>query len=126
MTNPEDNGSKTVLLCEDEDSLRELMRASLGDGFTFVEAVDGRDAVRLIRELQPDVVLLDLMLPGKNGYEILEEVRRERATNETPIVVVTAWGHDRDEVLAAGADRFVPKPFVPDELKAVIEDLLDE
>lgn len=116
--------AKTILICEDDESLRELMRIAVGDGYNCVETADGQEALELMRELRPDLLLLDLMLPGKTGLDVLAELRAERATGKTPVVVVTAWSHDREAVLDAGADAFVAKPFVPDELKAVVDELL--
>ena len=117
--------AKTILICEDEEPLRELMRAAIGDGYVFLEAADGRDALALVAERRPDVVVLDLMLPGMSGLDVLRELRADAATATTPVVVVTAWSEARDDVVAAGADRFVCKPFDPDELKAVVDELAD-
>jgi two-component system alkaline phosphatase synthesis response regulator PhoP len=117
-------GSKTILICEDEDSLRELVRVSLGDGYRFAEAADGIESIDLARELRPDLVILDLMLPRKSGVEVLAELRRDRSIGDTPVVVITAWTHAQQAAVAAGADRFVAKPFDPDELKAVVSELL--
>jgi two-component system alkaline phosphatase synthesis response regulator PhoP len=117
-------GSKTILICEDEDSLRELVRVSLGDGYRFAEAADGIESIDRARELRPDLVILDLMLPRKSGVEVLAELRRDRSIGDTPVVVITAWTHAQQAAVAAGADRFVAKPFDPDELKAVVSELL--
>jgi DNA-binding response OmpR family regulator len=114
---------KTILICEDEASLRELVRAILGPEYRFAEASEGDEALALIREVEPDLVVLDLMLPGKSGLEVLSELRSGSA-GHTPVVVVTAWTHAEEAVLAAGADRFIPKPFEPDELLATVEELL--
>jgi DNA-binding response OmpR family regulator len=117
-------GSKPILICEDEESLRELVRVSLGDGYRFAEAADGIESIDLARELRPDLVILDLMLPRKSGVEVLAELRRDRSIGDTPVVVITAWTHAQQAAVAAGADRFVAKPFDPDELKAVVSELL--
>lgn len=116
--------SKTILICEDEDSLRELVRVSLGDGYRFAEAADGVESIDMARELQPDLVILDLMLPRKSGVEVLAELRGDGAIGDTPVVVITAWTHAQQAAVAAGADRFVAKPFDPDELRAVVSELL--
>ena len=116
--------SKTILICEDEDALRELVRVSLGDAYRYAEAADGVESIDLARELHPDLVILDLMLPRKSGVEVLAELRGDRAIGDTPVVVITAWTHAQQAAVAAGADRFVAKPFDPDELKAVVLELL--
>ena len=116
--------AKTILICEDEDSLRELVRVSLGDGYTFFEAADGIESIDLARELRPDLVILDLMLPRKSGVEVLAELRGDQTIRDTPVVVITAWTHAQQAAVAAGADRFVAKPFDPDELREVVLEVL--
>src|SRR6266508_1723645 len=115
---------KTILICDDEPTLRELVRASLDGGYRFVEASDGLVAIELARELEPDVVILDLMLPRVGGLEVLAELRADEKLRRVPVLVITAWNETREDVLAAGAADFVAKPFDPDELRAAIEKLL--
>ena len=116
--------AKTILIAEDEASLRELVRAVLGPRYRYAEAETGEEALALARELRPDLVILDLMLPGKSGLDVLADLRAEERSGHTPVVVVTAWSYAQDAVIAAGADRFVPKPFEPEDLQAIVEDLL--
>jgi CheY-like chemotaxis protein len=115
---------KTILICEDDFALRELIRAAVGSAYRVVEASDGNDAVELVREVEPDLVILDLMLPGRSGAEVLAAMRADPKTAATPVVVVTAWTHIDEDMLAAGASRFVRKPFDPDELRDTVEELL--
>jgi len=115
---------KTILICDDEPTLRELVRASLDGGYRFAEASDGLVAIELARELEPDVVILDLMLPRVGGLEVLAELRADEKLRRVPVLVITAWNETREDVLAAGAADFVAKPFDPDELRAAIEKLL--
>jgi len=115
---------KTILICDDEPTLRELVRASLDGGYRFAEASDGLVAIELARELEPDVVILDLMLPRVGGLEVLAELRADEKLRHVPVLVITAWNETREDVLAAGAADFVAKPFDPDELRAAIEKLL--
>jgi len=115
---------KTILICEDEPALRELVRASLDSGYEFAEASDGYVALRLIRELRPDAVILDLMLPGLSGLEVLAELRADEQLRDTPVLVITAWSETHDDVIAAGADDFLPKPFDPDQLQAKLAKLV--
>jgi CheY-like chemotaxis protein len=116
----------TILICEDEEPLRELMRAALGDAYRYAEATDGRSSLDLARELRPDLIVLDVMMPGTSGLDVLAALRSDPATGNTPVVVITAWTHAQQEALAAGAQRFVSKPFDPDELKAIVDELLGE
>jgi DNA-binding response OmpR family regulator len=114
----------TILICEDEASLRELVRVSLGENYGFLEATDGNEALDLARTERPDVVVLDLMLPGLSGLDVLAKLREDRNGKQVPVVVISAWGDARDDAFAAGADRFVLKPFDPDDLRAVVEELV--
>jgi len=114
----------TILVCDDEPSLRELVRAVLGPGYRFAEAADGEAALALARDVVPDLVVLDLMLPVMSGMVVLEELRRDARLAQVPVVVMTAWSHAEASARTAGADRFVSKPFHPDELTAAVEELL--
>jgi CheY-like chemotaxis protein len=115
---------KTILICDDEPALRELIRASLDDGYLFAEASDGMTALELAREVEPDLVILDLMLPRLGGLEVLARFRADEQLRQVPVLVITAWNESREDVLAAGAAEFASKPFDPDVLKASIENLL--
>jgi CheY-like chemotaxis protein len=115
----------TILICEDEDPLRELVRAALGDAYAYAEAVDGHEALELARTLGPDLIVLDVMLPGTSGLDVLATLREDTVTGRIPVVVITAWTHAQQEVLDAGAERFVSKPFDPDELKRIVDELLE-
>jgi CheY-like chemotaxis protein len=120
-----DRVAATILVCDDEPPLRELVRAILGDGFEYLEASDGETALELIREARPDLVILDVMLPRRNGLEVLTEIRRSPELTRTPVVVVTAWTHAESSALAAGANRVFGKPFDPDDLIAAVDELLE-
>jgi DNA-binding response OmpR family regulator len=115
---------KTVLICDDDANLRTLVRLALGDGFHFVEAPDGHLAVVLARQAEPDLIVLDLMLPGQSGLDVLSEIRQSSGISNTPVIVVSAWSYSDDEALAAGANRFLAKPFEPDDLRDAVVELL--
>jgi CheY-like chemotaxis protein len=114
---------KTILICDDEPALRELIRASVDNGYHFAEASDGVLALELAREVRPDVVILDLMLPRLSGLEVLARLNGDEELRDVPVIVITAWNETRDEVLAAGAADFVTKPFDPEHLKQAVESL---
>ena len=116
---------KTILICDDEPALRELVRASLSDGYRFAEASDGLLAIELAREVEPDIVILDLMLPRLGGLEVLAQLQTDEQLRDVPVLVITAWNETKEDVLAAGATEFVSKPFDPDELRTSIEKLLE-
>jgi DNA-binding response OmpR family regulator len=117
----------TVLLVEDERDIADLVRYHVEKaGMRFIHAVDGGAALRLARDEQPDVALLDLMLPGLDGLEVCRQLRREAATRRLPIIMLTARGEEVDRVvgLELGADDYVVKPFSPRELLARIRAVL--
>jgi CheY-like chemotaxis protein len=104
----------TVLLVDDEESLRMVMKDLLErDGWTVREAADGMAAMAAVDEHAPDIILLDLNLPGLDGYEVLNRLRSRGTTRDVPVIVLTAKGDEDNEVrvLEAGADDFLTKPF---------------
>ncbi len=115
---------KTILICDDEPALRELVRATLSDGYRFAEASDGVVALELAHDLEPDAVILDLMLPRLGGLEVLAHFQTDDQLRNVPVLVITAWNETREDVLAAGASDFVTKPFDPDALRVAVEELL--
>lgn len=118
------NPAATVLICEDEEPLRELIRVSLGASHRFLEASDGKTGLQLAFEHRPDVIVLDVMLPGVSGLDVLRALRSDPELAGTPVVAISAWVHLEGEALAAGADGFVGKPFDPQELRSTVENLL--
>ncbi|MBN2840594.1 MAG: response regulator [Coriobacteriia bacterium] len=117
--------AQTILICEDDENLRQLIRVVLDGRYRFVEAQDGSEALELALRLRPDLIILDLMLPGTSGFEVLTQLREQLPDAETRVIVLSAWGHADQAALGAGADRFVPKPFEPDELRSVVSEVLD-
>ena len=114
----------TVLICEDEPALRELIRISLDGQYAFVEADDGVECVEVAREVQPDLIVLDMMLPGRNGIDVLRELRSDSELARTPVVVLTAQPGTRDDALREGATRVMEKPFDPDDISAAVKEVL--
>jgi CheY-like chemotaxis protein len=114
----------TVLICDDEPSLRELIRISLDGPYRFVEADDGEESLELARSVRPDVVILDMMMPRLSGLEVLSQLRREEGLSETPIIVLTAQPATREQALSAGADIVMVKPFEPEQIIAAVEEVL--
>jgi CheY-like chemotaxis protein len=114
----------TVLICDDEPSLRELIRISLGDDYEFVEADDGIVCRDLAREVRPDVVVLDVLMPRRGGLEVLADIRADESLAETKVIVLTAQPAARDDALRGGADMVIEKPFTPDDITAAVEEVL--
>jgi DNA-binding response OmpR family regulator len=114
----------TVLICDDEPSLRELIRVSLDGPYSFAEADDGEKSLEIARRLRPDVIILDMMMPRLSGLEVLSEIRADRGLAETPVIVLTAQPSTKEEALRSGADIVMVKPFEPEEITAAVEEVL--
>lgn len=121
--------SLRVLICDNEEPLRALVRAALAPrGYELLEARDGDESLVRAREAKPDLIVLDMMMPGRTGLDVLRELRADPDLSATPVVMLTARAQLTDEQAAAdaGADRFLPKPFSPLELDALIASLLED
>lgn len=113
-----------ILVVDDEPNIREVVGLYLRqDGHVVVSAADGEEALRLYQQTRPDLVVLDLMLPGLSGLEVC---RRLQATRRVPLIMLTAKGEEEDRIvgLGVGADDYVVKPFSPRELVARVEAVL--
>ena len=118
---------KTLLLVEDNEDLLEVLRITFeAEGFRCLTAADGEEALKLCKRHGPDLLVLDLMLPGMDGFEVCTEIKRDRALSHIPILMLTAKAEESDVVLglSLGADDYVPKPARPRELVARVRNLL--
>ena len=121
------NGSKRLLLVEDDRPLADLVKYHFDrEGFTVISTSAGDEALILVDEVKPDLVILDWMIEGVSGIEVCRRLRRNPATQNLPILMLTARGDEEDRVrgLETGADDFVTKPFSPKELIARANALL--
>jgi CheY-like chemotaxis protein len=109
---------KTIAVVEDNADNRLLLRALLGDVYQLTEYVDGVQALAGLREDRPDLVLLDISLPGMDGSEVLARIRADAALRDLPVIAVTAhaMAGDRERLLAAGFDDYVTKPITGEEV----------
>lgn len=119
----EDVGGAGILIVEDHPTMREAMRMVLEhEGFRIREAADGASALEMVREELPDLVFLDLNIPGTSGADVLKELKSDPKTAAIRVVIVTATGEEgRDHVLALGADEYFTKPFSPLALLRTVE-----
>ena len=118
---------KKVLVVEDEPDIRKLVRYNLAqERFKVVEAEDGEKALRAIQRERPDLIILDLMLPGLSGLELCRTLRERAETARLPILMLTAKAGEADRVvgLEMGADDYLTKPFSPRELVARVKAIL--
>ncbi len=116
-----------ILIVEDEPDILEVMAHNLErEGYAVLMARDGAEGLRLAREQSPDLLVLDLMLPGMDGLEVCRLLKEERATRTLPIIMVSAKDAESDVILGLGlgADDYVPKPFSPRELVARVRAVL--
>jgi two-component system phosphate regulon response regulator PhoB len=119
--------TKRLLVVEDDRPISDLLKHHFaGAGFTVTTTPNGDEALILIEEIKPDLVILDWMIEGTGGVEICRRIRRSRSTARLPIIMLTARGEEDDRVrgLESGADDFVAKPFSPKELLARANALL--
>jgi two-component system, OmpR family, alkaline phosphatase synthesis response regulator PhoP len=120
---------KTILIADDEPALLRLMEFVLTrHGYALIRATNGEEALELIRAHRPDLAVLDVMMPKRDGLSVTRAVRSEAAIAATPIVLLTARAQDADiaEGVAVGADAYLTKPFVPEQLAQTVASLLDE
>jgi len=109
----------TIIVVEDDPDILHLLTFNIqSSGFDVLTSIDGNEALRLIREHVPDLVILDLMLPGLDGFEVCKHLKREPETQSIPVIMLTARGEEVDRIvgLELGADDYVVKPFSPREL----------
>jgi DNA-binding response OmpR family regulator len=117
----------TVLVVDDEAPIRLLCRVNLeAEGMTVLEAADGDRGLELARAELPDVILLDVMMPGRSGWEVAEELLADETTSGIPIVFLTARAEIRDRAkgIDLGGVDYVTKPFNPVELAPLVQDLV--
>lgn len=116
-----------ILIVDDEENIRELIKFNLeASGYSTIETDNGLDAVKIADEEMPKLILLDLMLPKLDGYEVCKEIRKNKRTASIPIIMLTAKGEELDKILGLelGADDYLTKPFSVRELVARVKSLL--
>ena len=117
-----------VLLVDDERSIRTICRVNLeGDGLAVSEAADGAEALEVVRRARPSVVLLDVMMPGVDGWDVAEQLAADDETRGIPVVFLSARAAPEDRLRAQelGAVGYVVKPFDPLELAGIVRDVLE-
>ena len=121
--------TKRILVIEDNEDNRRIVRDLFTSaGYELLEAVSGEDGVTLARRERPDLILMDIQLPGFDGYEATRRIKAEPGLAGVPIIVVTSYALSGDDVkaMAAGADGYVSKPFSPRALLAKVREFLPD
>ncbi len=119
----------TILIVDDSQTVREMVSEQLRRaGFAVVEAVDGEEAIAKIQESLPDLVVTDIVMPKKNGYELCRWLKSEQQTRNIPVIMCTSKGEEFDLYwgMKQGADAYITKPYHPPDLLAAVKKLLKE
>ena len=118
---------KKILIADDERALRMLISGTLEiSGFEILEVDNGIDAFDLAQQAKPDVIILDVMMPGMTGYEVCRKIKDDPELKQIKVLILTAKGQqaDKEAAMNSNADFYMPKPFSPAELLDVVEGLL--
>lgn len=116
-----------ILIADDEEDVRELVGMNLRRaGYDTVEAADGLQTLAQVRRRKPDAIVLDVMMPGRDGFGVCQELREDESTRHIPVIMLTAKGQTQDRIagLERGADDYLSKPFSPKELVLRVQALL--
>lgn len=124
----EENKKTKILIVDDESSLRTLLKAiflSEANTYEIQEAVDGNEAIAMAEKHKPDLMILDVMMPGQSGFEVCEQVKKRDDLKQIITIILTAKGQETDKEWAksVGADYFFSKPFSPLDLLNLVESL---
>jgi signal transduction histidine kinase/DNA-binding response OmpR family regulator len=127
LSEEEVNAQNIVLVIEDNDDIRNFLRLTLEPAFRVFDAIDGETGIEKATEIIPDVIVCDVMMPGKDGFEVTKILKKQEKTSHVPIILLTAKAGVENRIagLETGADAYVPKPFSSDELHARIRNLID-
>lgn len=127
LSEEEINAQNIVLVIEDNDDIRNFLRLTLEPAYRVFDTVDGEAGIEKALEIVPDVIVCDVMMPGKDGFEVTKILKKQEKTSHVPIILLTAKAGVENRItgLETGADAYVPKPFSSDELHARIKNLID-
>ena len=118
---------QTIMLVDDDVQLRHVVTMFFElEGYNVLEARDGREAIRMLAEYVPDLILLDLIMPDVSGAAVCQHVRANKNLKEIPVIVFTGAEMKEEELRAAGADRFIAKPHSLEGLRRVVRSLIKD
>jgi DNA-binding response OmpR family regulator len=118
---------KLIMIVDDEPHILDLVKVTLGDEYEFVEAREAEEVFEKVKEHKPDLILLDIMLPGMDGFQICQRLRSDPATRDVVIAMLSAKKEDHDILtgIDVGAVAYITKPFNPYELQEKVRELLE-
>ena len=116
----------TLLIVDDQPNNIRVLAEIMQPDYRILNVTNGMKALKIAREKRPDLILLDIMMPGTDGYQVCEELQAQPATKEIPVIFVTGWGQEQDAAkgLAAGAVDYITKPFSPSSIRARVRNHL--
>lgn len=117
---------KKILITDDEENIRLLVSSMLGKDYVVLEASDGIEAVDMARSQQPDLILMDILMPKMDGYTACHKVKKDPLTRAIPVIMLTAVDHELNVKLSQemGANGYITKPFTPRDLLAAVDQFL--
>ena len=121
---PDEHAMKTILIVEDDADLRNMLRLMFDKEYIVLEAADGREAMGIYISESPDLVITDNRMPHLTGLQFSILIQDQRKRRNCPVIMITAFRIDERDVIKANIDAFIEKPFVPSDLKAVVERLI--
>ena len=122
-----DMGKKTILVIDDEVSIRVLMKKLLGNEYNIMEASDGKEGVDMAYKLRPDLIMMDIMMPEMDGISAAGKIKSNKETKSIPLVMISGLGHQQSEKLTEehGIDAYINKPFSVQEIRELVNKLLN-
>lgn len=119
---------KKILIADDEPNIRSLVSRMLGKDYIVIEATNGEEAIDIAKRQEPDLILMDLMMPKMDGYAACSSIKTDQATKGIPVVMLTGVTHELNKSFARemGADGYLSKPFNTDELLRQVKQILGE
>ncbi len=117
---------KLIIIADDEPSILRLLELTLEDDYQLILVEDGKGVMDAIKKKKPDLIILDVMMPNMNGYEVCEQIKSDKRTRDIKIAMLSAKGQEKDIVLGLeiGADHYITKPFNPRELQKLVAEIL--